>query len=216
MALSDSPVAKLRQSPKRRNPNSKKDLHWSDSQKIEAVQTYLLVGSPTQVSKMLNIPLPTVKIWKSKGWWKEIEDQLKSQENILLGNKLKGIIDESLVIVADRLQNGDFLYNQKTGEIIRKPVLMKDALKAATDLIEKKQKIEVPEHFREAQEGVMERLEKLAKAFEANATKKIEQAPIVEVTDVVFGREIDAVHEKGRDEGLQAGIPEVSQSPGAN
>jgi hypothetical protein len=162
------------------------------------------------VSKVLNIPLTTIQYWKGTEWWKEVETQLKAQDNILLGNKLKSIIDASLEVVTDRLAYGDYLYDQKTGEVRRKPVLMKDALKAASDLIDKKQKLQVVEHYTVQQEGIMEKLDKLAKAFEANATKTIEQAPIVEVTDVIFGKETDAVP-KERETGLQNRVSEVPQ-----
>lgn len=209
--LSDHPIRKNRKSPRVRSPNARKDLHWSDQQKIEAVQTYLMLGSINGVAKVLNIPQPTLQYWKGSEWWKEIQDQLKTQENILLGNRLKGIIEVSLEKVADRLENGDFVYNQKTGEIIRKPVVMKDALKAATDLMDRKQKLTQVEHFTVQQEGIMEKLEKLAKAFEATATKtNIEQTPVIEVTDVIFGKDINAVP-KEREAGLQDGIQEVPQ-----
>lgn len=172
---------------------------WSDSQKIETVQLYLMLGNIAEVGRRLSIPYITIRTWKTSEWWKEITEALKSQENILFGNRLRTVIDDSIGVVHERLLHGDYIYDQKSGELRRKPVLMKDALKVTTELIDKRQKIEKPEYDQVAQEGVMERLEKLAKSFEQFAVKKIDnEAPIIEVTDVIFGKEEsrDAIQSK--------------------
>lgn len=189
--------------PRRRAVAAKTNRHWSDTQKIEAVQMYLLLGNLAEVGRQLQIPDITLRMWKVTQWWKDIVDSLKSQETIVFGQRLKTLIEKSLLAVDDRLANGDVIYNQKTGELIRKPVAMKDALKVATDLIDKRQKLERPEQQQVAQEGVMERLEKLAKSFEAFATKK------VEVTDVIFVKEAENALPEEREEGLQEGVQEV-------
>ena len=38
-------------------------------------------------------------------------------------------------MVQDRLEYGDFVFNQKSGEVIRKPVSLRDATKTASDLM---------------------------------------------------------------------------------
>lgn len=188
---------------------------------------YLALGSINGVSKLINIPVATVFLWKSTKWWQELIRQFKTQENLVLSNKLKSTLDKSIELVNDRLEHGDYLYDQKTGEIRRKPVLMKDALKVATEFIDKRQKIERPEYEQVAQEGVMERLEKLAKSFEEIAIRKnSDEKPIViEVTDVIFSEGktepvqgekegTDYAVAKGREEGLQEGVRQVPQPAG--
>jgi hypothetical protein len=208
--LTDSDYVRKRKITQRRGIKSQK--WWSDQQKIEAVQMYLLLGNLKEVERQLRIPYVTLNSWKVSEWWKEITETLKSQESIVFGNKLKGIVEQGLAAVSDRLANGDWIYDQKTGELRRKPVAMKDALKVATDLIDKQQKLERPDHAQVAQEGVMERLEKLAKTFEEFATRKVDnERPTINVTDVIFGKEEQNALPEEREEGLQDGVPEVPQ-----
>ena len=206
--LTDTPSTKSRKSPRTRSTNQAvaRKRWYSDTQKIEAVQTYLMLGNASQTAKLLNIPLVTFNVWRYSEWWKDIEADLKSEETIVFSNRLQKIINKSIEVVEDRLENGEFVYNQKTGKLVRKPVLLKDAHKVATDLIERKQKLQRPDNYKVAEEGVAEKLEKLAKQFEqfANKTK-------VEVTDVIFVKEdANAVSEE-REEGLQEGTPVGAQ-----
>lgn len=184
----------------RRNVNAKTNKHYSDSQKLEVVQAYLALGGNTSaVSKTLGINVYTIYAWMRTDWWKELIDQIKKQENLTLSTTLKRIIDNSLTVIEERLEKGDYIYNQKTGVLSRKPVSMKDAAKLTTDLIDKRIKIESKESFTIAQENIAEKLATLAASFAELANKP---KPQIEVTDVIFAQEsVNAVHEE-RKEGL--------------
>jgi transposase-like protein len=216
--LSDSPRFRAT-TPKRRAVNATTNRHWSDSQKIEAVQTFLLLGSIKQTARTLQIPEVTVLSWRKKEWWQELEKDLRTQENIVLSNKLKTIYEKALGETADRLENGDFVLNQKTGTLIRKPVGLRDAHRVVMDTIALKDKLTTHEQVVVAQENIHEKLAALALEF-AKVADKIETKPAVEVTDVIFAdapddREtpVDEVDEEGeddaiyeeREEGLQEG-----------
>lgn len=209
MALSDNPVAKQRK-PKDRSITAKTNKSWSDKQKVEAVQHYLLVGNLALTARVMGIPEITIRQWKTTEWWKNVVEDLKLQENMQLSSKLKNLVEASLLQVSDRLENGDFMYDQKTGQMIRKPVNIRDAHKVATDLMEKRTMLE--KAAAPAQESVQDdnRLEQLAEKFASFVLKKTEQAPvIVDVTDVVV-KEDNALHDE-RTQGLQEGIRPVSQ-----
>lgn len=171
----------------RRNVNAKTNKHYSDSQKLEVVQAYLaLGGNASAVSKTLGINVYTIYAWMRTDWWKELIDQIKKQENLTLSTTLKRIIDNSLTVIEERLEKGDYIYNQKTGVLSRKPVSMKDAAKLTTDLIDKRIKIESKESFTVAQENIAEKLATLAASFAELANKP---KPKIEVTDVIFAEE---------------------------
>jgi hypothetical protein len=92
------------------------------------------------------------------------------------------------------LEHGDFIYDQKAGEIRRKPVAMKDAHKVAMDVAERRDEL-INRHI--ANESVTtDKIEKtlanLAAEF-ARIASKVNNGPI-EVTDVIFaeGKEKDA------------------------
>lgn len=184
MALSDSPNNKT--SPRRRAVDGT-NRHWSDSQKIEAIQTYMILGSLNLVSGALKIPFETLKVWKASEWWKTMIEDLRVQEDLQLSTRLKKIINRSYDVVEDRLEHGDFVYDQKTGKMKRKPVNMRDAHKVAIDLVEKQQDL-IDRHMSESTvtvDKIEKRLADLAKSF-ADIANSVKKGPI-DVTDVVFG-----------------------------
>jgi hypothetical protein len=193
--LSDHPNMKYKPTGRRRQAVAR-NCNWSDSQKLEAVKTYLVLGNLTLTASSLKIPLPTVKTWKKSEWWKQIENELMVQEDLQLGDRLKKIVNRSYDIIEDRMESGDFVYDQKTGEMRRKPVSMKDAHKVGLDLQERRDEL-VRRHI-EGDTVTTDKIEKtlqdLARRFEeiANGTNK---KATVEVTDVIFGEARDAKEE---------------------
>lgn len=182
--LSDAPSKKPRKSNRDRSILAKTNKQWSDQQKTEAVQSYLLLGNLALTSRILGIPEVTLRVWKASTWWKDLVEEIKSQERVELSSKMKKIMNASLSVVEDRLVNGDFQFDQKTGQVIRKPVNMKDAHKVAMDLQERADVIEAADKPKDiASEASMEdKLLRLASKFAEMATKKIEQKQLDERT----------------------------------
>ena len=129
-------------SPARRSVHAPTNKRWSDTQKIEAVTTWLMLGNLRATSRVLEIPEVTLLSWKKSEWWQEVVREITTQENLTLSNKLKKIVDKSLDIVTDRMENGDFIYDQKTGKLVRKPMLGKDVHKIAMDSLATKTKMQ--------------------------------------------------------------------------
>ncbi len=185
MALSDAPTVK--KSVKARSV-TKIGAHWSDRQKIEAVTTYLMLGSIPLVAATLKIPEETLWRWKKTDWWHESIHEVKSEESLVLSTKIKKIVDKSWDVVADRMENGDFVYDQKAGQLIRKPVSMRDASKVAIDSSNLREKLNMTENFTVANEQIEEKLGKLAKAFQDLAkgvvkTQDVEDIEYIEESD---------------------------------
>jgi len=182
--LSDAPSKKPRKSNRDRSILAKTNKQWSDQQKTEAVQSYLLLGNLALTSRILGIPEVTLRVWKASTWWKDLVEEIKSQERVELSSKMKKIMNASLSVVEDRLVNGDFQFDQKTGRVVRKPVNMKDAHKVAMDLQERADVIEAADKPKDtASEASMEdKLLRLASKFAEMATKKIEQKQLDERT----------------------------------
>jgi hypothetical protein len=187
--LSDSPLLKYKPTGKRRSV-AKKGFHWSDSQKLEAVQTYLILGSLKLTSGALKIPFDTLKLWKASQWWKDLLEELRIQEDLQLSNRLKKIISRSYDVLEDRLENGDFVFDQKTGKMRRKPVSMRDATQVAIHLSEARTEL-VDRHLggqSVTEDKIEKTLANLADQF-AKIANQVQQKPSVEVTEVIFGQE---------------------------
>lgn len=193
MSLSDHPDRKKLESRPRRSVVAATKKRWSDSQKIEAVTTHMALGSRALTSAVLSIPDYTLRDWMRSAWWKEIADELRVQEDIQLSSRLKKIIDSSLTATEDRLKNGDWIYNNKTGELIRKPPNLRDVHRVSMDLVTKKHELEGRNQTSVPLEAIENKLKKLAESMTelANKTKK----PQIEVTDVVFGEVIEDAEE---------------------
>lgn len=172
-------------SPKRRAVDAPTNVRWSDSQKIEALQTFLLLGGVRAAANALKIPEVTIRSWQRQEWWQEMVKDISAQENIAVSNKLKKIIDKSLDLTLDRLEKGDFIYDQKTGQMKRKPVALRDIHRVAMDSTDRRLKLQTNEQTVVHEENVMSKLEKLAESFAQFANKQDTKAP-VEVTDVIF------------------------------
>ena len=203
MALSDNPdIKKLKSRPRR--PISAKGRNWSDGQKLEAVQTYLMLGSVRTTAAVLNIPEITVKVWRTKSWWKDLEAELKLQDKLQLGTRLKKIAERSLEVVEDPLQNGNYIFDQKTGELVRVPVNLKDAHKVGVDSMNQREILERGQADNLNEGQIDNKLAELATKFAAMVNKKIDDKRTVEMADVV--EDNDAVHDQW-EEGLQKGEP---------
>jgi hypothetical protein len=196
--LSDNPKSK-ELNPKRRSVDAPTNIRWSDKQKLEAVQSYLLLGNLALTSRILSIPEITLRVWKASEWWRVAVEEVKMQENMEMSSRLKKIVDASLGAVEDRLANGDWVYDQKSGEMRRKHVNLKDAHKVAVDLMDKKDLLEKKSGPVQAEEQDDERLLKLAEKFANFVTQKTQKEilPVVEdISDVEPKEESDAIHEE--------------------
>jgi len=183
VALSDTERLKTLPSTRRRAVDAPTNKHWSDSQKIEAVTTYLALGNMTLTASVLKIPEVTLRSWKAKTWWKEIEEDLKVQEDLQLSVRLQRIIGSTLEATEDRIKNGDWVYNNKEGKLERKPVSLRDVHRVGMDMMDKRDQLAGKTSTSVPLEAIEQKLLKLAEKFAALAQPK----QIIEVTDVILG-----------------------------
>lgn len=183
-----------------RKKHQHKLKYYSDDAKVNVIKTYLaLGGNTTLTAHACGITVRTLFLWKNTEWWKQIYNDLRKQEKLELSAKAKNIVEKSLEVLADRVANGDFIYDSKTGQLIRKGIPAKDALQIADKLLERKQILDdataedVP---KEVQGTGM--LEQLAERFATLATKALDKKQTVEVTDVVFVKETDNATNENR------------------
>ncbi len=220
MAISDKPNRQMQRSKVRRSMTNPDDRSWwSDTQKLEAVQTYLMLGNAAMTGRVLKIPEETVRRWRKTTWWKEIEGELRIQDEMLLSARMKKILDKTLDAVDDRLERGDFVYDQKSGEMRRKPVSMKDAHKVSMDLIDKRNLLLNKNQPEGSQEQANDKLLKLMKQFSDFAQGKLMENNTIDVEakelnedfqdDSIPGEVRDTNWEDGGDE-----LPEEQEGEG--
>ena len=135
-----------------------------------------------------------------------MENEVRLTENIEMDSKLSKIVDKSLDGVIDRIENGEFFYDQKTGQVRRKPASLRDVAKVSVDLLTKRELLRgnATERKETTQVSVTEQLKQLALEFAK--WQQPQPAIDVEMVEIVpSGTEQDednAVYEEW-EEGLQ-------------
>jgi transposase-like protein len=164
----------------------KKNAVWPLEKKIEVVSKYLVLGNMKLVSVDTGVDYGLLRQWKMQPWWKDLELEIRATQNIAVDNKLSRIIERAMDVTLDRLENGEIVFNRKTGELDRVPVSMKDANKVTTDLMTKQHALRKEESAQPqtSQQSVTEQLKTLAMEFAKWAEAK--QKPIdVETIEIV-------------------------------
>jgi len=183
-----------------------KNATWPVEKKIEAVTTWLALGNLRQVAAVTGVSHGMIKQWRIAPWWKELEAEIIASRRVAAANKLSKIVDKSLDVIDDRLDNGDFVYNSKSGEIHRKPVTLRDATTAANALMQRAaiiEKLNKDEQVVEATQTIQEQLEGLAKEFAKMNKRDNSKAESIE-----FKESDNALYEE-QHEGLQEGSGKI-------
>jgi hypothetical protein len=138
---------------------------WPERKKIEVCTAVMSTGSVPIAASMTGVPIETIRTWRKMPWYKEMEQTIKDEDNQELDSKFSKIIKKTLDVVEDRLENGNFQFDQRTGKIIRIPVGLRDTHRVMTDLVDKRKVIRNEPITTSANEGVNDRLVKLASQF---------------------------------------------------
>lgn len=178
---------------------------WSRKQKLTVVANYLLIGNLAEAARMVGVSPELAYEWRRQDWWKEAEHDLRRQSRQELSGKLGQIIKTALKVIEDRLENGDFVYDNKQGKMVRKPINAAVAHAIASQSIDRSallERLQREDTMLENQDQMQDRLLKLYEEFKRfNKAKTIPgvKGGDPESTEV---ENTDAIHEK-REEGLQ-------------
>jgi len=154
--------------------------HWSEKKQLEVVTTYLALGNLAETSRVCNIPLITVKKWKEKPWWSELVSSIQSGDGQKADNKMSKVIDKALDLIMDRMEQGDYQYDQKTGRLVKVPLKARDLERVASGLFDKRQLIrKQPTNIKASDLGQADRLLKLAEQFAVMAGQKLPEEKLI-------------------------------------
>lgn len=187
---------------------------WDNKKRLEVVTTYLTCGDGKLTSAMTGVPYDTIRTWKKQPWWKEYIDELSTDNTAQLDNKLQKIMDKALDQVMDRLENGEFMYDPRTGQVKRIPAKLRDTGKILNDVIDKRQLIKKQELMKENQKQqavTTDHLIQLAKAFaEFSSGKKESEVPKTIIDGEIINTEYEVTQYGLQNENKEAPEKEVS------
>lgn len=167
-------------------PHAKNTL-WPVEKKIEVVTSWLTLGNLRQAAAIGGMSHSLVKQWRTQPWWKDLEAEILASRRIASATKLSKIVDKSLDVIDDRLENGDFVYNAKTGDLLRKPVSMRDAGNVANSLMQRQailEKLTRDETVAETAISIQDQLSNLALEFAKFNNRGKAQAETIEYKEV--------------------------------
>lgn len=163
-------------------------LYFKEETRIKAACVYAITGSAAKTGEILGIKPGTIRQWKLQPWWQQVIDRIKSEKDDELDVKLTQIIDKSMEVINDRLENGDFIYDVRSGELVRKPMGGKETAVVTSIMVDKQTLIRGRKQIRKAESEVMDRLKNLVSEFEkmgrSQRAKDItNEVEIIDVTD---------------------------------
>ena len=189
------------------------ELHgnaYPEKKRIEVATAHAMGLSSTMISAATGVKAQTVRVWRMQDWFKDLVEEIRREDDNTVDAKLTNLVTKSLDVITDRLERGDFMYNQKTGEFVRKPLNAQTVNKIADTMFDKRNLLRgKPTSISGKQELITDRLAKLAIEFErfVNAREiKVEVLPndnnrelpeIVSVTETQDTSEIEISTETG-------------------
>lgn len=146
---------------------------WSEKKKMEAVTTYIGLGSPTLTAQQIGVPFETLRSWMKTDWWKEKIREIQNEDYDKLDNKLSKALDKAIDVINDRIESGDYVVDPKTGKVRQVPVKLRDVNIAFNTLLDKRQLIRKQPTKIVEQATTADMLQDLAKKFEAFTTGQL-------------------------------------------
>ena len=151
--------------------------HWKEAKRIEVVTLFLSIGSMTEVAKITGVPYPTIEGWRRQDWWKELVEKMQAEDDQKLDAKTTKLIDKALEQLMDRIENGEHIYDQKTGKVKRMPAKLRDLNTAFNTILDKRQLLRNKPTKIVEQHSTAAQLQNLAESFAKFVQKKTEELP---------------------------------------
>ena len=143
---------------------------FSEKKKLEAMTIWAVTGNIAEVTRLTGIDYSVFKRWQKEPWFQEALEELRNENDHKFDSAFTDIIDKLIGAINDRVANGDHVV-LRNGEIIRKPVSLRDVIGAMMITIDKRQLLRGKPTSRSESVTVENRLEKLVSHFETLAKK---------------------------------------------
>lgn len=185
---------------------------WPDKKKIEVVTAWMSLGSIPLASATTGVPIETIRTWRRMPWWADMVQNIKDEDNQELDTKFTKIVRKTLDVIEDRIDNGNFQLDPKTGRVVRVPVNLRDTHRVMSDLVDKRRVLRNEPTQITSVEGVNDKLAKLATQFAEFALgKKDTEMKIVGPVYEGDWEDNNAIHEGGTESSREDSILKVDE-----
>lgn len=178
---------------------------WPDKDKIALVQQWLKTGNLAGSCKKVKVPYNTALEWKRSEWWKELAEKYREEMDVRLSSQIDDIVDMTMEQLVERIRDGEYILDSKSGEVIRIPAKSRD-LATITKLLTDRQDILIKRKKAENHDTatIKDKLSDLANHFASFVKQTNTKKPeVIEGDFSMIEGEVDALHTTEREEGLQ-------------
>lgn len=161
---------------------------WSEEKKYEVVLHYFVKGNNNSkaAARATGVPADTIRGWTKTQWWAEMMREVRARHADRLDGKFTYLLDKLSAELVDRIDNGEEVLHQKTGEMLRKKMSARDVTFALDRIIERRALLRGDPTSRASTVSSEKQLENLQKKLEeAGAKRRKEIAKQVEESDNV-------------------------------
>lgn len=162
------PKSKMKTGPKtylsKARPKGK-DGWYPEEMRIEAVALYAAIGNCAEVASMLKMNAATLRKWKTTEWWDMMMRRVRAEGDEELDSKFSKIVNIAVDEINDRLKDGEYVYNPRTGKTVRVKPKMRDVAMVAATHLEKRQLLRGQPTSRTEKIDITDSLLRLANEF---------------------------------------------------
>jgi len=156
--------------------------------KVDAATLYAVYGDIKQVSELANVPESVIRGWKQEPWWIELQKQVYIEQNEKLAARISSVLDKTITHLEDRLEHGDEVLNQRTGEVVTKKVDASVLAKMFENMAHQRRITRGEPTSISAKIGVDDRLRNLEQAFiRFSQARTITEDEVEELTNAKSG-----------------------------
>jgi hypothetical protein len=171
--------------------------HWAESVKLKALAFFVACGSRSMTAREFNIPVDTLNGWMKTDWWKERIRDVQNEDHDKMDVKLTKALNKALDEVMDRIENGEYVFDPKTGKTKVVPAKLRDLNVAFNSLMDKRQLIRKQPTKIVEQQTTASQLQNLADQFAQFVTGKVKQEKFDDLVDKVIEGETVVQNEDG-------------------
>ena len=184
---------------------------WPEKKRIEVATAHVMGLTGPQITVATGVPANTVRQWRMQEWFKDLVEEIQREDDYQADAKLTKIVSKSLDTIVDRLENGDFTYDYKEKQFVRKPLSTRDVVKMADIMFDKRNLLRGKPTTISGKEQVGDRLLKLAEEFARFAQAKTIQAEVINAVQEPSPAEVYVCETSGYSETLDGGVSESGE-----
>lgn len=144
----------------------------SEAKKVEVATVWAVTKDIKKTAFLTKMKPWVIRELMTQPWFDNVVSRVVKQQNDALDAKLTAVINQAVDVIHDRLVNGDYIKDNKTGEVERIPVKARDAGAVLETSFRQRQLIRGEATHRTESVSTDQKLAKLKVQFEKLATSK--------------------------------------------